>query len=286
MSQFFKFSLALAGATLLANCASSDPEPDAEATCVAAQANASGAATSFAELVFDKPFGQDAPVEMATVFGDRATGNHATVGVFGAGFDSGPHTHSQAYHGVVVQGRMTNPFGTEGSPREMGPGSYWFVPAGEQHATRCVSTDEPCVFYFHADDGFDFTPLDVLDEARSGAAVTMTSDAAAFEDVAPFVAMASAWGDRAAGEHGTFGRFPGNASSPEHVHTGEYLGVVISGTLINPFAGAAEGPLLTAGSAWRVPAGTHHRTARVSVEPCVFYFHAAAAFDFTPVCAP
>jgi quercetin dioxygenase-like cupin family protein len=41
----------------------------------------------------------------------------------------------------------------------MVPGSYWYVPAQAVHATACVS-DTPCQFYFHADDAFDFTPVE------------------------------------------------------------------------------------------------------------------------------
>lgn len=54
---------------------------------------------------------------------------------------------------------MTNPFEGEESPPRMGPGSYWYVPAGAVHATACVS-DTPCQFYFHAESGFDFTPVE------------------------------------------------------------------------------------------------------------------------------
>jgi len=65
---------------------------------------------------------------------------------------------------------------------------------------------------------------------------------------------------------------------------GEYYGIVISGTLTNPFAGEASPPQLEAGSAWSVPGDSDHVTACVSTEPCLFYFHAREAFDFTPVC--
>jgi len=57
----------------------------------------------------------------------------------------------------VISGTMTNPFDGEISPPEMGPGSYWYVPAKSVHATACVSAT-PCQFYFHADEAFDFHP--------------------------------------------------------------------------------------------------------------------------------
>lgn len=104
-----------------------------------------------------------------------------------------------------------------------------------------------------------------------------------FEQIAPFVKMGAAWGNRAEGEHGTFGVFPGGASSPWHTHSGTYHGVVLSGTMTNPFRGEDDPPQMTAGSAWTVPAGSEHVTACVSQQPCLFYFHAGGAFDFAPV---
>ena len=104
-------------------------------------------------------FTQVAPfVQMATVSGDRETGAHGTFGIFSSGASSPPHTHTGAYHGVVLRGTMTNPFVNESNPPPMGPGSYWFVPAGSQHVTACVSK-EPCHFYFYADSAFDFKPI-------------------------------------------------------------------------------------------------------------------------------
>lgn len=103
-----------------------------------------------------------------------------------------------------------------------------------------------------------------------------------FQEVAPFVSMGAAWGDRGTGPHGTFGVFPGGASSPPHTHSGAYHAVVVSGVMTNPFGDEADPPEMSAGSYWYVPAGAPHVTACVSPQPCVFYFHADGAFDFAP----
>lgn len=103
-----------------------------------------------------------------------------------------------------------------------------------------------------------------------------------FEEVAPFVKMAAAVGDRSRGAHGTFGLFPAGASSPAHTHSGTYHAVVLSGTMTNPFGKEADPPEMTAGSSWTVPAGVPHVTACISPQPCLFYFHADGAFDFAP----
>jgi len=97
-------------------------------------------------------------IQMAPAFGDRSSGGHGSFGKFPANFETPYHTHTGAYHGVVLKGVMTNPFKNETNPEKMEPGSYWHVPANSVHATACVS-DVPCEFYFHATGGFDFHPV-------------------------------------------------------------------------------------------------------------------------------
>lgn len=47
----------------------------------------------------------------------------------------------------------------EDAPAEMGPGTYWHVPAGSVHKTGCVS-EEPCLFYTHGDEKWDIQVLE------------------------------------------------------------------------------------------------------------------------------
>ena len=210
------------------------------------------------------------------------SGAHGTFGVFPAGASSPAHTHSKPYHAVVISGVMENPFGTEANPPKLASGSYWFVPAGQQHVTRCVS-EEPCTFFFHAEAAFDFAPVENVTDTRSAKAATQPHSELEWAQIAPFVKMAAAWGDRASGAHGTFGLFPGKASSPDHTHSGEYRAVVISGTVSNPFGDETDAPELGPGSYWDVAANSPHRTQCISDEPCLFYFYASSKFDFAPV---
>lgn len=101
-----------------------------------------------------------------------------------------------------------------------------------------------------------------------------------FENINPAIKMATVYGDRANGAHGTFGTFPPNFITPVHTHTAAYNGVVVKGVMTNPFQGQDAPPTLEAGSFWHVPAGSAHATACVSNVPCEFYFHAEAGFDF------
>jgi len=97
-------------------------------------------------------------INMGEAWGNRGAGAHGTFGQFPADFITPFHTHSGAYHGIVLQGVMTNPFEGEKSPPRMAAGSYWYVPANAIHATACVSAT-PCAFYFHAGQAFDFKPV-------------------------------------------------------------------------------------------------------------------------------
>jgi len=90
-------------------------------------------------------------------YGDRETGEYGAFVTFPSKFVSPAHSHTNAYHGVVITGIVINPMATESEadPIELGPGSYWFVPAGESHTTACVS-ESPCTFYTHSSNFFDF----------------------------------------------------------------------------------------------------------------------------------
>jgi len=107
------------------------------------------------DIKYFKPM-DGAPIEFGMAYGNTFKSDHGTFGKFPGKFETPIHTHSQAYHAIVIQGVMTNPMqGQAGKAREMGPGSYWFVPAGKAHSTACVS-DAPCNFYMHQQVPFDF----------------------------------------------------------------------------------------------------------------------------------
>jgi quercetin dioxygenase-like cupin family protein len=135
------------------------------ASLVGSTAACSGMSTSMNSITENKTIPQQqlefetiAPfVKMATVSGDRASGSHATLGVFKAGAASPLHVHSKAYQAVVISGTMTNPFAGEVNPTQLEAGSYWQVPANIEHVTACVSAD-PGMFYFYSDGAFDFSP--------------------------------------------------------------------------------------------------------------------------------
>lgn len=89
-------------------------------------------------------------VDFGAVYGVFTEEPHGKMVRFEPGLVSPMHTHTHAYHGVVIEGTAINPYEGEDPPVEMGPGTYWYVPAGVPHKTGCVS-EEPCLLYTHGD---------------------------------------------------------------------------------------------------------------------------------------
>ncbi len=120
---------------------------------------------------------------------------------------------------------------------------------------------------------------DAQEISASEIALELAKDSAV---ISPFARMFTTWGDRGTGAHGTIGEFIPGGTSPEHTHSHSYHGVVLSGTMVNPFLGQAIGDArhLQPGDYWFVPAGIEHITACISVEPCTLYFHSEGRFDF------
>lgn len=110
----------------------------------------------------------------------------------------------------------------------------------------------------------------------------LTEEDKVFNNVMGPVDFADAYGDRASGEHGTFGRFPAGFETPMHTHTHAYRAVVLKGEMTNPFEGQADAPVMKPGSYWSVAAGTPHVTACVSDVACEFFMYGEKNFDFLP----
>jgi anti-sigma factor ChrR (cupin superfamily) len=91
--------------------------------------------------------------------------------------------------------------------------------------------------------------------------------------------LGTVWGDSSKGPHGSLLYLPAGFTSPEHTHTGTYEAVVISGTVTNNEAGAAEIPL-EAGSYYRQSGQTKHVTKCISQVRCALYITQTTGFDF------
>lgn len=98
-------------------------------------------------------------ISFAPVVGDYTREAYVKMVKFDPGVESPPHTHTHPYHGIVIQGTVTNPYRGEADPPRMAPGTYWYVPGGAEHVTACVS-EEPCLFYTHGDELWDLNVVE------------------------------------------------------------------------------------------------------------------------------
>ena len=98
-------------------------------------------------------------VDFGTLYGDWDADPHGKLVRFQPNVASPPHRHSGHYHAVVIEGTVTNPVEGESSPVQMGPGHYWYVPAGAEHVTACIS-DTPCLVYAHMDGAWDIEVIE------------------------------------------------------------------------------------------------------------------------------
>lgn len=92
-------------------------------------------------------------VNFAPAHGDWEKQAHGKFVRIDAGAKVPMHTHSGAYHAVVVTGRIANIY-DGGKTVELGQGDYWNVAAGLPHGHACLSK-EPCLAYTHSDGAWD-----------------------------------------------------------------------------------------------------------------------------------
>lgn len=209
--------------------------------------------------------------------GNFAEGQHGTFGIFGAGAASPPHTHSSEYYAVVIEGEMNNPFGTEADPPSLVPGSFWTVPANDQHVTACLTPDNECRFFFHATSAFDFTPIDELTQPRSSEAGSVPLDTIDFEELAPYDGAATMWGDRGTGPHGTIVRVEAGESTGDLAQRNAFTLVPATGALsIDTGNGSTD---VAIGSIVEAETNTPHSLACCGNTDCVFYLFSDGALD-------
>ena len=93
--------------------------------------------------------------------------------------------------------------------------------------------------------------------------------------------LGTVWGDSAKGAHGSFLRLPKGFVSPPHLHTGDYYGVIVEGSVTNAQAGQQE-VVLGPGSYYFQKGRTDHVTKCIGNTDCLIYISQSKAFDFIP----
>ena len=91
-------------------------------------------------------------------------------------------------------------------------------------------------------------------------------------------------GDFAAGQHVMFVKFAAGMKTPLHIHSHDYVGVVVSGVARHSIPGKPETEVdLAAGSHWFIPANLPHISECLPGAECIFALYQDEAFDFITV---
>lgn len=95
--------------------------------------------------------------EFAALDGDRFVEPYMAMVRLPAGLASPIHVKTANMFGVVMEGTFvhTASDGSDRAAQNLGPGSYYYIPAGLPHVSACVS-DVPCVAFLYQDGAFDF----------------------------------------------------------------------------------------------------------------------------------
>ena len=98
---------------------------------------------------FPTPVGAAAPL-----WGNMKKTAYGRLSKWNPGAKSPMHTHSRAYHSVILSGTFENVIAATKKVQKHTAGSYYYMPANVKHATRCVSA-VPCVMYLHQKGAWD-----------------------------------------------------------------------------------------------------------------------------------
>jgi hypothetical protein len=93
--------------------------------------------------------------------------------------------------------------------------------------------------------------------------------------------LGTVWGDSATGPHGSFLRLPKGFISPAHLHSGDYYGVIVEGSVSNAETGQPE-IVLGPGSYYFQRGKADHVTKCIGDTDCLIYISQSKAFDFIP----
>ena len=94
--------------------------------------------------------------QQAVAWGNPQKGAHSSFAKFAGGTELPMHTHTAGSRSVVIAGTMME--GLEGqTPKELGPGSYFYIPGELKHTTACKAGAE-CIIYTDWQGAFDLKP--------------------------------------------------------------------------------------------------------------------------------
>jgi len=96
--------------------------------------------------------------ESTGLWGERSTGPYGALNRFAAGFEDRRHLHTRDLRGLIISGTMVVQVRDDPS-RELGPGSYIFLPGGTPHTHSCKAGSS-CVIFVEQEGAGDSVPAD------------------------------------------------------------------------------------------------------------------------------
>ena len=103
-----------------------------------------------------KELNPGSPVKMASLWGDRSTGEYAMLLKLPAGFVAPIHAHTGDYYGMNLTGTWRHSF-DGGEQKDLPPGSYVFQPGMGWHGDSCIGPED-CILFIHQHVKGDFIP--------------------------------------------------------------------------------------------------------------------------------
>jgi quercetin dioxygenase-like cupin family protein len=195
--------------------------------------------------------------QMAVLWGDPPKEASGTMKRFLRGSDIPFHKHSADQRTVVMSGHLALRIGTDPA-KELGPGSYIFIPAGTPHGAIC-RRDEDCVVYEEMTGPSDFIKVDALAVASAPPAAAPATRAAGNPGSAPAPTSRRTRQDKqnAAAAATLLGqRFPEAEWSAENSASAELDGdgaedvALVGRAGVDVWVGIASGPLGEASRRW------------------------------------
>ena len=105
-----------------------------------------------------EPYAPGNPLQVATLWGDRTKGpQYGMLLKIPAGFDSGPHSHTNAYHALGIQGLWSHSNVGDKAMTDLPVGSFVFQPGKTVHTDVCKSKTD-CIVFVHQHGPGDFLP--------------------------------------------------------------------------------------------------------------------------------
>lgn len=104
------------------------------------------------------------PIKTATLWGDPSKGEYGRLMKLPGGFESGMHSHSQNYHGVLISGTWIH-YEDEKNATELAPGSYVMQAGKKDHNDKCKAGAD-CILLLTQKSKHDYFPAKVAPAAK------------------------------------------------------------------------------------------------------------------------